>query len=186
MQDLMFNFCTTSRPSLFLLLLGWNQFYRSEAPDHYNNLSQTIKEIPRLSVYFTDSPTFNSASNLRLTPTKTGQPTTAASSGAATSSPSTSMVPTAFLSQLPSYWPYTKYALARRPGSTCTSTLTEAAEPGEPAAVVLVPLHWYPRPIGGGGGGGGGLLAGYTHSTVDMSSADATSRKLPPSSTRPG
>ncbi|KAF1972407.1 hypothetical protein BU23DRAFT_569191 [Bimuria novae-zelandiae CBS 107.79] len=54
------------------------------------------------------------------------------------------------LLQLPRNWPYTKPAVARRPGVTETATVTGAVQGGKGEFVVLGSVEWYPRPLDSG------------------------------------
>ncbi|CAI6337306.1 unnamed protein product [Periconia digitata] len=74
-------------------------------------------------------------------------------------------LPPHFASQLPRNWPYTKYAVAYRPGQTATWILTSSSktksmtlngsasennESGVPVAILEAPLLWFPRPLAWG------------------------------------
>ncbi|KAF2678104.1 hypothetical protein K458DRAFT_395175 [Lentithecium fluviatile CBS 122367] len=146
MLDLIFNFCKSKAPSLYLLLLGVNTFYRSEAKDHYYELDQRIKDVPSLSSKFKNSPELNSAT-IQRSKTRTGTgPSGATGSFSApiatqpfptlNRTRKISPVPTSIPGQLPAGWPYTSYAVARRPGSTTTTTLFNAT--GSSGAIVIL------------------------------------------------
>ncbi|KAF2634615.1 hypothetical protein P280DRAFT_554441 [Massarina eburnea CBS 473.64] len=132
-------------------------------PPQFNAVNQSIYEVLKLKPKFTRSITYSSATTSRGLPSgSTGGATTSFTS--TTSDEATSMVllPTEYLTQLPSNWPYTEFGNM----GTATWTLTLPLNSSIPVAIVEAPLHWFPRPLGVKRD----LLAGYSYRVAEESS----------------
>lgn len=74
--------------------------------------------------------------------------------------------------QIPSSWPYFRFAPARRAGQTSTTSLTQFYNSEEVVATVLVPLVWYPRPLHNQA-----TLFNYTYSSILVSETGDNKRQ---------
>jgi hypothetical protein len=134
------DFCNTQSPNLYdllVLFLAWLK--ASSEPENVTRLAG----IPAIST-FADQWSSTSGMNVPTTtpplvsrPSQTGMETKIGHDA----------IPTEYLQQLPSNWPYTAYGIARKAGATTSFPLTNPENAEETVAWIYHEIRWNPRPL---------------------------------------
>ncbi|KAH7063909.1 hypothetical protein BKA63DRAFT_572785 [Paraphoma chrysanthemicola] len=134
------DFCNSDQPNLFeelLALLYFTQHGRN--PDEKGLVRPLVSTITN---FFTATPGMN-----RPTTTPTGVPTAIDRRWWESTLTQGGLIPTQYLAQLPSNWPYTAYAIRRTAGLMTSWPLTHLNTTSKTVAWVYHSVLWNPRPI---------------------------------------
>jgi hypothetical protein len=133
------DFCNTQSPNLYDLLISFLAWLKA------TNEPGGVTRLAGISAISTFADQWSSTSGMNV-PTKT-PPLVSRPSQTDVETTLENAIPTEYLQQLPSNWPYTAYGIARKAGATMSFPLTNPDNVEETVAWIYHEIRWNPRPL---------------------------------------